>query len=191
MFDIGWSELAVIAAVALVVIGPKDLPKALYLMGKWLRKARALARDFQSGIDDMVREAELDDLRKQASAARSFNLQREVENSIDPSGSLKSAFALPPMAETGAKTGPAPVAESAALGGPGQEPVLPVPAEETVASSAPPASSSSPPPPPPVVAPLMRPVATPAALPQIAEDAVVTFGPSARQTPSNPAGKGQ
>ena len=194
MFDIGWSELAVIAAVALVVIGPKDLPKALYMMGKWLRKARALARDFQSGIDDMVREAELDDLRKQASAARSFNLQREVENSIDPSGALKNAFALPPMATSG--TGAATTTEAGSA-------LAAEPAEVPSAASPPPSSPSPPPPsspssaatPPPSSAPpglpsLMPPVATPAALPQIADDAIVTFGPSARRTASNPAEKG-
>ncbi|WP_100085358.1 Sec-independent protein translocase protein TatB, partial [Nitrospirillum viridazoti] len=78
MFDIAWSELALIGVVALVVIGPKDLPVALYTAGKWMRKARLLARDFQSHLDDMVRQAELEDLRKQAQKVAQFDLTAEV-----------------------------------------------------------------------------------------------------------------
>ncbi|PWC52780.1 Sec-independent protein translocase protein TatB [Azospirillum sp. TSO22-1] len=96
MFDIGWSELMVIALVALVVIGPKDLPQAIYAVGKWVRKARLVARDFQGHLDDMMREAELDDLRKQALKARDLNIKAMVENQIDPKGDLKAAFDLPP-----------------------------------------------------------------------------------------------
>jgi sec-independent protein translocase protein TatB len=69
MFDIGWSELAVIAVVALVVIGPKDLPKVLRTAGYWMRKVRSIASEFQSSIEQMAREAELDELRKQVEEA--------------------------------------------------------------------------------------------------------------------------
>ncbi|OYD85022.1 Sec-independent protein translocase protein TatB [Azospirillum brasilense] len=92
MFDIAWSELMVIAVIALVVIGPKDLPKAIYTLGKWVKKARLVARDFQGHIDDMMREAELDELRKEALKVRDTNLQKMVENTIDPKGELKGAF---------------------------------------------------------------------------------------------------
>lgn len=92
MFDIAWSELMVIAVVALVVIGPKDLPKAIYTLGKWVRKARVVARDFQGHIDDMMREAELDELRQQALKVRDANLKSMVENTVDPKGELKNAF---------------------------------------------------------------------------------------------------
>lgn len=64
MFDIGWSELGVIALVALIVIGPKDLPKVMREAGRWVRKARSLAYDFQRGVDDMARESELDDIKR-------------------------------------------------------------------------------------------------------------------------------
>ncbi|MEQ1753615.1 MAG: Sec-independent protein translocase protein TatB [Micropepsaceae bacterium] len=67
MFDIGWDELLVIAIVALVVIGPKDLPQAFRIAGRWMAKARALARDFQSHIDDLMRESELDELKREFS----------------------------------------------------------------------------------------------------------------------------
>ncbi|EWY36992.1 hypothetical protein N825_22035 [Skermanella stibiiresistens SB22] len=92
MLDIGWSELLVIAVVALVVIGPKDLPKVLKTVGIWVRKARMLTRDFQNSVDEMIREADLEDVRKQASELRNLNLSREVEKTIDPSGSLRDAF---------------------------------------------------------------------------------------------------
>src|SRR5476649_1647608 len=69
MFDFGWSELAVIAVVALVVIGPKDLPRVLRTVGYWMRKVRTIATEFQTSIEQMAREAELDDLRKQVEDA--------------------------------------------------------------------------------------------------------------------------
>ena len=64
MFDIGYSELLLIAVVALVVIGPKDLPNVMRTVGKWVGKARGMARHFRSGIDTMMREAELEEMEK-------------------------------------------------------------------------------------------------------------------------------
>jgi len=84
MFDIGWSEMAVIALIALIVIGPKDLPSTMKTIAQWMRKARSLTREFQSGIDEMVREAELEDAKKALEATRSGNLQRTISNAIDP-----------------------------------------------------------------------------------------------------------
>ncbi|UEM18770.1 Sec-independent protein translocase protein TatB [Skermanella mucosa] len=92
MLDIGWSELLVIMVVALLVIGPKDLPKVLKTVGIWVRKARMLTRDFQNSVDEMIREADLEDVRRQATELRNLNLTKEVENTIDPSGSLRNAF---------------------------------------------------------------------------------------------------
>jgi sec-independent protein translocase protein TatB len=92
MLDIGWSEIAVIVVVALIVIGPKDLPKVLKTVGIWVRKARMLTRDFQNSVDEMIREADLEDVRRQATELRNINIGREVEKTIDPSGSLRDAF---------------------------------------------------------------------------------------------------
>ena len=64
MFDIAPSEFLLVAIVALVVIGPKDLPKALRVLGYWVGRARSVARQFRSGFDNMVREAELAEMEK-------------------------------------------------------------------------------------------------------------------------------
>ncbi|MEA1652434.1 Sec-independent protein translocase protein TatB [Nitrospirillum sp. BR 11164] len=111
MFDIAWSELALIGVVALVVIGPKDLPVALYTAGKWMRKARLLARDFQSHLDDMVRQAELEDLRKQAQKVAQFDLTAEVTKMVDPTDSVRQALEINPTASlTATEVTPAPTA---------------------------------------------------------------------------------
>lgn len=68
MLDIGYSELLLIAVVALVVIGPKDLPRVLRQVGGWVAKARGMARHVRSGFDTMVREAELEEMQKQWAA---------------------------------------------------------------------------------------------------------------------------
>jgi sec-independent protein translocase protein TatB len=65
MFDIAPTELLLVAVIALVVIGPKDLPRAMRFVGQWLGKARGMARHFRSGLDTMMREAELEELEKQ------------------------------------------------------------------------------------------------------------------------------
>ena len=64
MFDIAPTELLIVALVALVVIGPKDLPRVMRTVGNWVGKARGMARHFRSGLDTMMREAELEELEK-------------------------------------------------------------------------------------------------------------------------------
>ncbi len=81
--------MAVIALIALVVIGPNELPKAMRSLAKWTRKARGMAREFQSGIDDMVREADLDEARKAIDSAKSFDIGKTMTETIDPTGGLR------------------------------------------------------------------------------------------------------
>lgn len=88
MFDIGWTEMMVIAMLALIIIGPKDLPGTLRTVGQWVRKARSLAREFQSGVDEMVREAELDEARKALEATKGGNLTKQIAKAVDPDGEL-------------------------------------------------------------------------------------------------------
>src|ERR1700726_1897111 len=64
MFDIGWSELLVIAVVALIAIGPKELPGVLRMVGQWMGKARKMAAEFQGQFQEAMREAEMADLKK-------------------------------------------------------------------------------------------------------------------------------
>jgi sec-independent protein translocase protein TatB len=90
MLDIGWTEMLVIAVLALIVIGPKDLPGALRTVGQWVRKARSLAREFQSGIDEMVREAELDEARKTLESTRRSNIAKTIKDNVDPEGELSA-----------------------------------------------------------------------------------------------------
>jgi sec-independent protein translocase protein TatB len=68
MFDIASSELLLVALVALLVIGPKDLPRVLRYVGNWVGKARGVAAQFRNGFDEMVRESELADLEKKWAA---------------------------------------------------------------------------------------------------------------------------
>ena len=64
MFDIGWSELVVIAVVALIAIGPKELPGVLRMVGQWMGKARRMAAEFQGQFNEAMREAEMAELKK-------------------------------------------------------------------------------------------------------------------------------
>lgn len=91
MFDLGWSELLVVGAVALVVLGPKELPNALRTITNLTKTARKLAGEFQSGINEIVREAELDDARKAAQSISKGSISKAIENAVDPTGELKSS----------------------------------------------------------------------------------------------------
>jgi sec-independent protein translocase protein TatB len=118
MFDIAWSHLAVIALVTLLVIGPKDLPRVLRTVGTWVGKARAVAREFQSSLDQMVREAELDEMKRQVEAASNVDLERELENTIDPGGEMERSLKAP-VSTAPSPPAAAPPAEPAALPAPG------------------------------------------------------------------------
>ena len=94
-FDIGWPELLLIGVVALVVIGPKDLPRALRVAGYWVRKARTLSREFQNSVEQMVREAELEEMRQNLKKATEFDIEKEINKTIDPDGKLAEAIRPP------------------------------------------------------------------------------------------------
>jgi sec-independent protein translocase protein TatB len=98
VFDVGWDEMALIAVISLIVIGPKDLPVVLRQLGRWTRKAREMAAEFHRGVDDMVRESELDELKKQVTKVTDVNLLRqEVDKAIDPTGEMAKAMELPAL----------------------------------------------------------------------------------------------
>ena len=90
MFDIAPTELLVVAIVALVVIGPKDLPKALRFVGNWVGKARRMAAHFRAGVDNMVREAELEELKKDWEE-QNRRIMAEFPNADDMSPTMREA----------------------------------------------------------------------------------------------------
>jgi sec-independent protein translocase protein TatB len=83
MFGIDSTELLVVAIVALVVIGPKDLPNVLRTVGHWVGRARGMARHFRSGIDTMIRESELEEMEKKW-RAENERIMREFPSDHDP-----------------------------------------------------------------------------------------------------------
>ena len=109
MFDIGWAELLVIGVVALIVIGPKELPAVLRTLGQSMAKIRRMASDFQGQFNDALREAELSDLKKQAEDFKSSvtdissfdpmaDTRRDIEGAFDdapPPPDVASADAPP------------------------------------------------------------------------------------------------
>jgi sec-independent protein translocase protein TatB len=119
MFDIGWSELVVIAVVALIAIGPKELPGVLRMVGQWMGKARKMAAEFQGQFQEAMREAEMADLKKTfdevkeaASGIASDNimtsLQKDVGDALKIDNIDKPAIE-PPMIPT---TPEAPIPET-------------------------------------------------------------------------------
>jgi len=92
MFDIGWAEMMFVVIVAVLVIGPKDLPRAIATIGKYVRKARSMARDFQSGIDDLAKETELDQIKKDLQSTTDFNIKKQIEDAVDPTGAGENMF---------------------------------------------------------------------------------------------------
>jgi sec-independent protein translocase protein TatB len=84
MFDIGWSEMLVIAVVLIVVVGPKDLPRMLRTFGKTTAKLRAMAGDFQKQFNDALKEAELEDLKKSVDELRGLNPASEIRKQLNP-----------------------------------------------------------------------------------------------------------
>ncbi|QDJ09997.1 Sec-independent protein translocase protein tatB [Roseomonas mucosa] len=92
MFDLAWSEIAVIVVVAIVVIGPKDLPDTIRTVAKGIGKLRRMAGELQGHLDEVVREAKLEDVRDQIRDIRNFDIKGEIQRTVDKDGSLRSAF---------------------------------------------------------------------------------------------------
>jgi sec-independent protein translocase protein TatB len=125
MFDIGWSEMAVIMLVALIVIGPKDLPRLARTLGQWVAKGRGMAREFQRSLEDMAREAELHDVKREIEKVGRMDVKKSIEKTIDPTGDLGRAFDPTKSAssKTPAKTGAA-ASNGGAPNGEAKEPTV-------------------------------------------------------------------
>jgi sec-independent protein translocase protein TatB len=122
MFDIAWSELLIIIVVALVVVGPKDLPRLMRTAGQWAGRARAMADQFRRSFDDIARQSELDELRSEMTRLQQSAIPNpaEIETAMYPTGN-------PPIN----------------LGGSAMDDVSPLPAPEPQPSIEPPPSSSA------------------------------------------------
>ncbi|MCB1502925.1 MAG: twin-arginine translocase subunit TatB [Bauldia sp.] len=82
MFDIGWTELLLIAVVAIVVIGPKDLPRAMRSVGQWTTRVKRMAGDFQRQFNEAVREAELDDVKNEVAKLKKLDPMADLKKTI-------------------------------------------------------------------------------------------------------------
>ena len=92
MFDIGWQELFLIAVVTILVVGPRELPRVLRTVVAALRKVRGLANDFQRGMDELAREADLDDIRKDLEKSADLDLESKLKDEIDPTGEITNSM---------------------------------------------------------------------------------------------------
>ena len=95
MFDFAWSEIALIGVVALIAIGPKDMPVAIKAISDTIKKLRRMAGEFQGHVDEMIRDADLGDVKSSINDLRSLNLKSTVRRAIDPDNTLAGAFADP------------------------------------------------------------------------------------------------
>ena len=110
MFDVGYSEILVIAIVLIVVVGPKDLPKMLRAFGKMMTKFRSVSGEFRRQFDDALKEAELDEVRKTISDVRSLDPRNQLRDALNPlrdaGASLRNELSKPVMPTRAASAAP-------------------------------------------------------------------------------------
>lgn len=92
MFDLGWSEFMLIAMITVIVVGPKELPRVLRTVTQAIRKVRGLATEFHSTMEEMAREAEVDELTKQIRSANKADLEQTIASTVDPSGEVGNSL---------------------------------------------------------------------------------------------------
>jgi len=130
--SLGFQEIVLLGIIALVVVGPKDLPLLLRKLGTWTAKLRGMAQEFRTGFDELARQAELDELKREVEALRqTTNLSSIRNETTKPLGTLESYAGVSPPPP------PPPAVEQAAA-----EP--PAPANETPAETPAPAAQSAP-----------------------------------------------
>ena len=138
MFDISWTEFLLIGIVALIVIGPKELPGVMRTMGQWTRKLRSMASDFQHQFQEAMREAEMTDLKKQvddmAHDIKNYDPLQGVRTDVEAIGKdVESSLAAPaPAAEPSLPEATAQLADSNVIGT-ATGPVAPEAAEQSAA----------------------------------------------------------
>lgn len=158
MFDFAWSEIALIGVVALVLIGPKDMPVAIKAVSEMVKKARKMAADLQGHVDEMVKDTSIAEVRQQINEIRNFDVRGEIERAVDADGSLRSTFNDDPFRTkpaSGESTANVEVADA------GQHSIARPDETDAAPSFIPPATA----PPPPPVAVASAPAGPPAFIP--------------------------
>ncbi|EKV31585.1 Twin-arginine translocation protein TatB [Caenispirillum salinarum AK4] len=148
----GWPELGMIVVLAILILGPKELPTAMRTIAKWVKRIRGMAREFQGHLDDVVREAELQEVRDGLNKAKRMDLGREIEKEVDPTGEFTKDLndarkdldlkSVPRQTKTAAENRPTedparPIADAA-------EPVEPAKAPSSPSSASPDAREPEP-----------------------------------------------
>jgi len=175
MFDLAWSEIALIGVVALVVIGPKDLPEAIRGVARGIAKLRKMAGEFQGQADELVREANLEEVRNTISDIRNFNIRSEIEKAVDKDGSIRKTFTEDPL-KPGYEASPSAMEGAGAAAG-SAEAAPPKPAPAFI----PPAYA--PLPPPIAAAPAPPPAPPPSFVPPAEAGYAATFPPAHEPAP--------
>ena len=97
MFAFAWSEIALIGAVALVLIGPKDMPVAIKAITGAIKKARRMAAEFQTHVDDLVKDADLHEVREGIRQIRSMDIRGTITRAVDSDGTIRKTLMDDPM----------------------------------------------------------------------------------------------
>ncbi len=159
MLGVGWPELMVVAVVTVLVVGPKELPRVLRTFTMYVRKAQGLAREFTSGMEDLARQADLDDLTKETTALQNLSQKQfeGLDSALDPNNTVAGMFTGTAIGGPPPGTQPigTPTAGSNQVTGGGSAPVV------SAANSTPVASPAS------NVKSLEKPAAAPEAEPRI------------------------
>ncbi len=92
MFDIGWQELFLVALVTIIVVGPKELPRVLRAVTLGIRRLRNMASEFQNSLDELARETEIQEIRRDLEKASDFDIERELEDTVDPTGEVTGSI---------------------------------------------------------------------------------------------------
>jgi len=107
MLGMGWQEIFLVVVVAVIVVGPKELPRVLRTVSYWIRKLRGMAREFQSGVEDVIRETDLQDLRKELEETSVSDLRQswsdatDLKNEVDGTmGVFENTIHAPEVEET-------------------------------------------------------------------------------------------
>ena len=118
MFDIGWTEILIIAVVAIIVVGPKDLPRMLRTLGRYAGQLRRTAGEFRSQFDDAIRDSELDELRSTLQDTSDLNPINQIRDSVmeplkESADDIKASIEAPQSTADDAEEKPAPKKKSA------------------------------------------------------------------------------